>query len=150
MVTGADGGFVYRVPPGASRQVRIAYRAYSRDTTFAAQRLFSLRTRAGVRLTATPSRVRNGGRVTFRGRLRGGPKPRAGVIVVLQARAPGGRFRTFQTVRTTRRGGRFSTRYRFSRTTRTTAFRFRALVRRQTGYAYSTGSSPVRRVTVTP
>ena len=47
VVTGADGGFVYRVPPGASRQVRIAYRAYSRDTAFAAQRLFSLRTRAG-------------------------------------------------------------------------------------------------------
>jgi Bacterial Ig domain len=150
VVTGADGGFVYRVPRGASRQVRIAYQAYSRDTTFAAQRLFSLRTRAGVRLTVKPSRVHNGGRVTFRGRLRGGPKPRAGVLVVLQARAPGGRFRTFRTVRTKRKGGRFSTRYRFSRTTRTTGFRFRALVRKQIGYAYSTGSSPVRRVVVTP
>jgi hypothetical protein len=150
VVTGADGGFVYRVPPGASRQVRIAYRAYSRDTAFAAQRLFSLRTRAGVRLTVTPSRVRNGGRVAFRGRLRGGPKPRAGVLVVLQAREPGGRFRTFRTVRTKRNGGRFSTRYRFSRTTRTTGFRFRALVRKQIGYAYSTGASPLRRVVVTP
>jgi Bacterial Ig domain len=150
VVTGADGGFFYRVPPGASRQVRIAYQAYSRDTTFAAQRLFSLRTRAGVRLTVKPSRVRNGGRVTFRGRLRGGPKPRAGVLVVLQARESGGRSRTFRTLRTKRKGGRFSTRYRFSRTTRTTRFRFRALVRRQIGYAYSTGSSPVRRVVVTP
>jgi hypothetical protein len=46
VVTGADGGFAYRVPPGASRQVRIAYQAYSRDSGFAAQRLFSLRTRA--------------------------------------------------------------------------------------------------------
>jgi hypothetical protein len=150
VVTGADGGFVYRVPPGASRQVRIAYQAYSRDTKFAAARLFSLRTRAGVRLTVAPSRVRNGGRVTFRGRLRGGPKPRAGVFIVLQARAPGGRFRTFRTLRTKRRGGRFSTHYRFSRTTRTTGFRFRAVVRKQIGYAYSTGSSPVRRVLVTP
>ena len=150
VVTGADGGSVYRVPPGASRQVRVAYLAYSRDPAFAAQRLFSLRTRAGIRLKVTPSRVHNGGRVTFRGRLRGGPKPRAGVLVVLQARTPGGRFRTFRTVRATRKGGRFSTRYRFSRTTRTTAFRFRALVRKQIGYAYSTGSSPVRRVTVTP
>jgi hypothetical protein len=150
VVTGADGGFVYRVPPGASRQVRVAYLAYSRDPAFAAQRLFSLRTRAGVRLTVKPARVRNGARVTFRGRLRGGPKPRAGVLVVLQARESGGRFRTFRTVRTKRKGGRFSTRYRFSRTTRTTGFRFRALVRKQIGYAYSTGSSPVRRVTVTP
>jgi hypothetical protein len=150
VVTGADGGFVYRVPPGASRQVRIAYLAYSRDSTFAAQRLFSLRTRAGIRLSVTPSHVRNGGRVRFSGHLRGGPKPRAGVLVVLQAREPGGRFRTFRTVRTKRKGGRFSTRYRFRRTTRTTAFRFRAVVRKQIGYAYSTGASPVRRVLVSP
>jgi Bacterial Ig domain len=149
VVTGADGGFVYRVPKGASRQVRIAYRAYSRDTAFAAQRLFSLRTRAGVRLSVSPSRVRNGGRVRFRGRLRGGPKPRAGVLVVLQARE-GGRWRSFRTVRTKRKGGRFSTRYRFTRTGRPTTFRFRALVREQIGYAYSTGTSPSRRVRVAP
>jgi Bacterial Ig domain len=149
VVTGADGGFVYRVPKGASRQVRIAYRAYSHDTAFAAQRLFSLRTRAGVRLSVSPSRVRNGGRVRFRGRLRGGPKPRAGVLVVLQARE-GGHWRSFRTVRTTRKGGRFSTRYRFTRTGRPTTFRFRALVRKQIGYAYSTGTSPSRRVRVAP
>ena len=47
VITGADGRFIYRVPPGASRQVRVAYLAYSRDAAFAAQRLFSLRTRAG-------------------------------------------------------------------------------------------------------
>jgi hypothetical protein len=150
VVTGADGGFVYRVPPGASRQVRIAYLAYSRDTAFAAQRLFSLRTRAGIRLTVKPSHVRNGGRVRFRGNLRGGPKPHAGVLVVLQAREPSGRWRSFRTVRTKRKGGRFSTRYRFSRTRLTTAFRFRAVVRKQIGYAYSTGHSPVRHVVVSP
>jgi hypothetical protein len=149
VVTGADGGFAYRVPKGASRQVRIAYRAYSRDTTFAAQRLFSLRTRAGVRLSVSPQRVRNGGSVRFRGRLRGGPKPRAGVLVVMQARE-GGRWRSFRTLRTKRKGGRFSTRYRFTRTGRPTTFRFRALVRKQIGYAYSTGSSPSRRVRVVP
>jgi len=149
VVTRADGRFSYRLPKGPSRQVRIAYRAYSRDTAFAAQRLFSLRTRAGVRLRATPSRVRNGGRVRFRGRLRGGPKPRAGVLVVLQARE-GGRWRSFRTLRTTRKGGRFATRYRFTRTGRPTTFRFRAIVRKQIGYAYSTGGSPSVRVRVTP
>jgi hypothetical protein len=149
IVTGAGGGFAYRVPKGASRQVRIAYRAYSRDSTFAAQRLFSLRTRAGVRLSVSPQRARNGGVVRFRGTLRGGPKPRAGVLVVLQARE-GGRRRSFRTLRTKRKGGRFSARYRFMRTGRPTTFRFRALVRKQIGYAYSTGSSPSRRVRVTP
>ena len=128
----------------------LAYQAYSRDTAFAAQRLFSLRTRAGLRLTVRPSHARNGGQVTFRGRLRGGPKPRAGVLVVLQAREPGGAWRSFRTVRTKRKGGRFSSHYRFSRSTRTTAFRFRAVVRKQIGYAYNTGSSPVRRVVVRP
>jgi hypothetical protein len=150
VVTGADGGFAYRVPPGASRQVRIAYRAYSRDPAFAAQRLFSMRTQAGVRLSVKPTRTRNGGRVRFRGRLRGGPKPRAGVLIVLQAREPGGDWRSFRTLRTKHKGGRFSTRYRFSHTTRTTRFRFRAVVRKQIGYAYSTGHSPARRVTVSP
>jgi Bacterial Ig domain len=145
-VTGPNGGFTYRVPKGASRQVRIAYRAYSRDTAFAAQRLFSLRTRAGVRLRVSPRRVHPGGRIRFRGNLRGGPKPRAGVLVVLQARE-GGRWRSFRTVRTKRKGGRFSTSYRFTRTSGAT-FRFRALVRKQIGYAYSTGSSPSRRVSV--
>ena len=149
IVTAADGGFAYRVPKGASRQVRIAYRAYSRDATFAAQRLFSLRTRAGVRLSVSPQRARNGGLVRFRGNLRGGPKPRAGVLVVLQARE-GGRWRSFRTLRTKRKGGRFSSRYRFTRTGRPTTFRFRALVRKQIGYAYSTGSSPSRRVRVVP
>jgi hypothetical protein len=145
-VTGADGRFSYRVPKGASRQVRIAYRAYSRDTTFAAQRLFSMRTRAGVRLTVSPSRVRTGGRISLRGNLRGGPKPRAGVLVVLQAHE-GGRWRTFRTVRTKRKGGRFSTRYRFT-SGRTGSFRIRALVRKQIGYAYSTGSSRSKTVSV--
>ena len=148
IVTAADGGFSYRVPKGASRQVRIAYRAYSRDTAFAAQRLFSLRTRAGVRLRVSPARVRSGGRIRFRGNLRGGPKPRAGVLVVLQA-FERGRWRSFRTVRTQHKGGRFSTRYRFTRTGGPKTFRFRALVRKQIGYAYSTGSSPSRRVRVT-
>jgi hypothetical protein len=146
VVTGAKGRFSYRVPKGASRQVRIAYRAYSRDATFAAQRLFSLRTRAGVRLRVTPRRVRVGGRIRLSGNLRGGPKPAAGVLVVLQAHERG-RWRSFRTVRTERKGGRFSTRYRFT-SGRTGTFPIRALVRKQIGYAYSTGSSRSKRVSV--
>ena len=70
----------------------------------------------------------------------------------MAARAPTlerGRWRSFRTVRTQRKGGRFSTRYRFTRTGGPKTFRFRALVRKQIGYAYSTGSSPSRRVRVT-
>lgn len=148
VITGADGGFAYRVPPGASRQIRLAYRAFSRDGTFAAQRLFTLRTRAGVRLKVTPSSTRNGREVRFSGNLRGGPKPRAGVLVALQARQAGSGWRTFRTARARR--GRFSARYRFTRTRRATGFEFRAVVRKQIGYPYSTGTSPARRVFVRP
>jgi len=148
VITGADGGFAYRVPPGASRQIRLAYRAFSRDGTFAAQRLFTLRTRAGVRLKVTPSSTRNGREVRFSGNLRGGPKPRAGVLVALQARQAGSGWRTFRTARARR--GRFAARYRFTRTRRATGFQFRAIVRKQIGYPYSTGSSPARRVFVRP
>ena len=147
-VTRADGRFSYRVPKGASRQVRIAYRAYARDGGFAAQRLFSMRTRAGVRVRVSPRRVRGGGAIRIGGNLRGGPKPRAGVLVVLQAREDG-RWRSFRTIRTQRKGGRFATRYRFMRTGRAKTFRIRALVRKQIGYAYSTGASNGVRVRVT-
>jgi len=146
-VTGADGRFSYKVPKGASRQVRIAYRAYARDASFAAQRLFSMRTRAGVRVRVTPRVVRSGGLIRLTGNLRGGPKPRAGVLVVLQARE-GGRWRSFRTIRTRRKGGRFATRYRFTRTGSPKTFRIRALVRKQIGYAYSTGTSKSVRVRV--
>jgi hypothetical protein len=147
-VTGADGRFSYTVPKGASRQVRIAYRAYARDTSFAAQRLFSMRTRAGVRVRVKPRLVRNGGLIRLSGNLRGGPKPCAGVLVVLQARE-GGRWRSFRTIRTKRKGGRFAARYRFMRTGSPKTFRIRALVRKQIG-SYSTGTSKSVRVRVIP
>ena len=70
------------------------------------------------------------------------------MLVVLQA-FEGGRWRSFRTVRTQRKGGRFSTRYRFTRTGGPKTFRFRALVRRQIGYAYSTAARRAARVRVT-
>jgi hypothetical protein len=44
--------------------------------------------------------------------------------------------------------GRFVTRYRFTATTRTTRYRFRALVLKQAGLPYETGTSPVTSVVV--
>ena len=150
VVTGADGGFVYRVPPGASRQVRIAYRAYSRDT--------DLRRAAAVQ-PAHAGRGPPDREAVARAQRRARDVPRAAARRPEAARRRPRRPAGARAGRPLphlpdgphqRKGGRFSTRYRFSRTTRTTGFRFRALVRKQIGYAYSTGSSPVRRVTVTP
>ncbi len=140
VTTAADGSYSYLAPKGPSRQIRIAYTAFSGDGQAAATRVVRMSTRAGVRLTAR----RRGDSVRFSGRLRGGPKPERGLLVVLQGRQPGFGWQTFRTARVGS-GGRFSATYRFRTAARGT-FRFRATVREQLGYAYATGRSPVVRV----
>ena len=93
-------------------------------------------------MRATQRRVRPGGRVRFRGRLKGGYVPRRGVLVVLQGHQRGFGWRTFKTVRA--RKGRFKGSYRFVRAAG--RFRFRAVVREQPAYPWATGRS--RPVTV--
>lgn len=97
-------------------------------------------TEAGVHLTVR----KQGDLVRFSGRLRGGPKPTRGLLVVLQGLQPGYGWRTFRTARSSS-GGRFTTAYRFRTSARGT-FRFRATVREQIGYAYGTGRSPEVRI----
>ena len=140
VTTAADGSYSYLAPRGPSRQIRIAYTAFTGDAQAAATRVVRMSTRAGVRLTAR----RRGDSVRFSGRLRGGPKPERGLLVVLQGRQPGFGWQTFRTARVGS-GGRFSATYRFRTPVRGT-FRFRATVREQLGYAYATGRSPVVQV----
>ena len=102
-----------------------------------------VRTRAGVTLKAT-RRVRPGGRVRFRGRLKGLPVPGRGKLVELQA-FDGGKWRTFAQPRS-RKDGRYKAAYRLRRTFGPRTFRFRARVRRESGYPYELGYS--RRVKV--
>jgi hypothetical protein len=144
VMTGADGSFRYLAPKGPSRQIRVSYTAFSGDAQPAATRLVRMSTMAGVRLTASRRAVSPGGRVGLSGRLRGGPKPTRGILVVLQGKQPGFPWLTFRTARISK-GGRFSAGYRF-RTRRRTTFRFRATVREQLGYPYATGRSPELRV----
>jgi hypothetical protein len=107
-------------------------------------KLVRLKTRAGITMRATRRSVRPGGRVRFRGRLKGGRIPRRGVIVSLQGRQRGFGWRTFTTVRA--KHGRFRGRYRFVRSAPGTTVRFRATVREQAMYPWTTGRS--RPVTV--
>jgi hypothetical protein len=139
-VTAADGTYSYLAPRGPSRQIKVDYTAFGGDAKPTASRLVRMSTKAGVRLTAR----KKGNLVRFSGRLRGGPKPTAGLLVVLQGLQPGYGWRTFRTVRSST-GGRFETSYRFRTAARGT-FRFRATVREQIGYAYSTGRSAEVRI----
>ena len=139
-VTAADGTYSYLAPRGPSRQIRVDYTSFGGDAKPTATQLVRMSTKAGVHLTAR----RRGDLVRFSGRLRGGPKPTRGLLVVLQGLQPGYGWRTFRTARSAS-GGRFTTSYRFRTAARGT-FRFRATVREQIGYAYSTGRSPEVRI----
>lgn len=98
--------------------------------------------------TLRPSRrsLTNGSRVVFSGRLLGRPLPGPGKLVVLQAfyrRA----WRTFAVTRADG-AGRYRQGYRFQATRGRVAYRFRAVVPREPGYSYETGSSPVVTIVV--
>ena len=107
------------------------------------------RVRLGVRprvtLSVRPKRVGPGGRIWLRGRVVSRPRPRPGKLVILQA-FDRGRWRPLDTVRS-RKKGRFSSSYRFTRVFGRT-FRFRARVPREGAYPYSTGNSRTVRVRV--
>jgi hypothetical protein len=147
-VTSRWGRIGLRLPSHApSRQVNLVYFPYSDSHDAVVGRPAVLKVRAGVSLRTDKRVVRNGERLAFLGRV-AGRIPAGGATVALQAKV-GHRFRTFREVRVTpASAGRFVTRYRFTATTRTTRYRFRALVLKQGGLPYETGTSPVASVVV--
>ncbi|HEY8581903.1 MAG TPA: hypothetical protein VIL49_03120, partial [Capillimicrobium sp.] len=146
VVSDADGAFNVTLPVGPSRLVRFAYRASLDDTEYAETAELDVRVRTAARLRATPPRLRNGAAVTFRGTVAGAPRG-SRKVVEMQVRQ-NGRWLTFATTRL--RGGRFAHRYRFTRTTATTRYAFRAVVRTEAGWPYETGASNPARVKVRP
>ena len=112
VTTGADGRFTFRIPRGSSRRYRVVYRAYPGDAGLAAKSDVSFNTKARITIHV-PRRVRGHGSVRFRGSLPGRPLPPRGVTLELQAHQPGHGWRTVKTTRT-RKGGAYSTRYRFN------------------------------------
>jgi hypothetical protein len=143
--TGANGRFAVRVAGGVgSRTIRLAYRAHIGDALPAATRTLGLVVRAGVRLRVTPHTTRVGRSIRFTGALQGGPIPRGGKQVVLEARSPGGPWIEFDVVRTNRKG-RYRDSYRF-KFPGPVDYRFRAVSEGAADYPYATGASNVVRV----
>jgi hypothetical protein len=144
--TAADGSFTLLVPPGPSRTLRAAYRTTPDNPVVACSRALHLRVPASVTLHVRPSTVRAGHSIRIFGRLRGGRVPRRGKLVALQA-FERGRWQTFTTVRTNRRGS-FSKRRGFSFTARGRSFRLRVQVRPEASYPFALGYSRTVRVRV--
>jgi hypothetical protein len=139
--TGAGGRFELRLPAGPSREVRVAHWSSEDEVS---ERLLDLRVRARPTLRISPSSLRNGQTARFGVRLHG-PDPgrrrvqlevRDGdrwVIVRAHNAAPSGRWRDS---------------YRFTSTTGSRTYRFRAVVPKQHGYPYERGASRVEQVRV--
>jgi hypothetical protein len=145
VTTGPDGRFVFPVPAGSSRVLRLAYRAYLGDDAYATRSTSTLNTRARISARG-PKRVRRRGVAKFSGRLVGRPFPPRGITVDLQIFQPGVGWRVFGNART-RKSGTFTVRYHFQRASRG-RFTFRIRLRPNDAYPYSRGVSRRMRVRV--
>jgi hypothetical protein len=147
LATDAHGRFAIPVPRGSSRELRIGYRAHTFDEQEAASATLTLNVRAGVRLDVSPTRVRNGTKATFSGRLLGGPGQFGTQVTIyaLTAKRP----IPVETVPADQRG-RFRYRYRFSAISGRGGFRFQAVVKSQPTYPYALGRSKTVNVRARP
>ncbi len=137
--TGADGTFAANVPPGPSRRILIAYRAFTAAPGYSAQTALTETVIGKVTLRVTPQRTRPGGTIILSGRV-AGPLPRRGVVVELLVHYRGA-WEPFRDPRTSA-SGRFSVRYHFEGAVGRFPFRAEVLGE-QSGFPYATGLSRV-------
>jgi hypothetical protein len=135
VTTSADGRFSYRLRRGPSRRIAFVHRTAGGAVVADVR----LRVRAALTMRASRRELRTGQRVMLRGRLKGGPVPRRGVLVELQAKR-GRRWQTFGTTRSSRKG-RYRFSYPFTRTGGVQYYVLRARVPRQASYPYATGAA---------
>lgn len=132
-VTRADGTFAFAVGPGATRTLTAVYRSGQGETTATAL----LQTGARPTLRLYRSTVHNMHYGRFSGEIPGPGNDE--VVVVLQVKSGDG-WRVFRRY-STRDGGRFAMRYRFTQTNRPTVYAIRAQVLGAPAYPYPGGNS---------
>ena len=148
-VTGEQGGFELRLPPGPSRRVTVSF-AGDGGLEPAARRPLELRVRAGVTLRAVPAQLSTGQVVRLSGRVKskGAPIPRRGKLVAIQyLEEATHRWRPILVTRSDHHG-RFRARYRFRYVTGRAAIRLRATALPEERWPYVPGSSSPVTVTV--
>jgi hypothetical protein len=139
--TDADGRFALRLPvDSSSRTLRFEY-SDDLDSPPVVTKALTLSVRAGVSLSIAPRTASVGSSVYFSGRLRGGPIPKGGKLLVLEARSPGGAWLEFDVIRSDARG-RFHASYRF-KFPGPADYQFRVLCEAESDYPFATGSSNV-------
>lgn len=144
IATSRTGRFHYRAARGPARTIRFRYPGT--PTIRGVNAPVALRVAASSSLRVSRRLVITGEYVSFRGRLKGGWIPSGGALVELQVYTRGS-WRTFAQPRTSN-SGRWLYRYRFETIRGRASFRFRARIRRQAGYPFTTGTSRTLRVRV--
>ena len=148
LVTDRDGRFRYLLPAGHSRVVRFGYKARTADRDFTATQDLTLVVTSKATLKVSRRSLRNGQIVRFRGKVLGSRIPATGLQVVLQARTARG-WVAFKTVRA-RRNGAFKSSYRFTATTQTRTYEFRARVRPDSSWPWKPSTTRTTKVRVRP
>jgi hypothetical protein len=144
--TDSAGGFRLSLAGSvSSRTLQFVYRSHLGYSPPAASATLSLSVRAGLTLAISPRTVSVGHSIYFRGRLLGGPVPREGKQLVLEARAPRGRWIEFDDVRTSG-DGRYRASYRF-KFPGPANYQFRVVSEPESDYPYAQGSSNTVEVT---
>ncbi len=137
--TASDGSFTTHIPKGPSRLIRLAYRAFANETTYAFTRDIVQHVSTGIALRVTPTQITPHETVKLTGRVLGGYLGQLHPIVELQVKYFG-HWRVFKTLRC-KGNGEFKARYQFLGATG--LFPFRAAVRASTGRPYTHGYSPI-------
>lgn len=139
--TDSNGRFTLRLPSdSASRTLSFQYSARFGSPPVVSKTL-TLNVRAGVSLHIAPRTAHVGSSIHFSGRLLGGPIPKGGKLVVLEARSPGGPWLEFNVIRSDAHG-RFRASYRF-KFAGPARYQFRALCEAEADYPFATGASHV-------
>src|SRR4051794_39131621 len=144
VVTDGGGRFVYVTTAVRSRSLRFGYRTPLEGAHFSPTTDVGPAVIAKLTLATNHRSLRNGQSVVFRGSGAGAP-PQVRKVVELQVKK-GSRWMTFRSTRL--RNGRFSERYRFTRTRGRITYVFRARVREEVGFPFLTSHSPTVKVTV--
>lgn len=149
--TAADGTFAVPIGAGPSRRVTLTYRAFADDAAPSATAVARVEVKPTIALAISPTHVRNGQSITYRGQVFGGYIPAAGLPLDVEYR-DGRRWRIFDTTRARAKDGRFSYRYTFRRTTVPIVYVFRVVIPASgaSGYPYTPNASRARSVRVDP
>lgn len=140
--TDQTGTFAMRIAGAArSQSMTFAYRAHIGDAQPVVAHTLTLKVPASIALNVSPHTTSAGRRIFFHGLLRGGPIPRGGKQLVLEARSPGSSWIQFKVIRTDARG-RYYASYRF-KFAGPADYRFRVRSEAESDYPFAAGSSNV-------